>query len=680
VGRMVIEGLDRIGFSGAIYPVNPKYDRLLGRRCYPSVAELPDGVDVLAFCVNHARVLEHLGPAAERGVGAAVVFDGGFAERGDDGRRRQDELVAICQASGIALCGPNCMGFVSPHARSLVYIQPVQDPGSLVGNVGLISQSGSICIGLLADCRRFGWSHVVSSGNEAVLAAVDFLEYLIDDPTTRVIAMFLETVRQPERFVAALDRAADRGKPVVVLKVGRTERARRAITTHTGGLAGEARVFSAVLRAHRAIEVDDLDEMTEVLACGQGARWPSGRRIAVMTNSGGQAELILDGAGSLGLELPALSPGTRAEVQRVIGPITGDGNPLDAWGNGDYRTNMPHGLEVLGADPDTDVVVWCTDSADGAPLGGAERLMEYARILADGARASAKPFYLMGTRSGIFRSEQHAYLKARGIALIGGTRQGLRAIDRLARARASIAPARPAPPGVRPLLAAIARGRRTIHEHDAKRLLAEAGLPVVPETLVATRREALAAAEGIGYPVVLKLVADDVPHRSGLGLVAVGLRDPEDLGQAWDRMTRIRAQSLGDVADVAFLVQRMVRDGIEVLAGISHDPDFGPVLAFGPGGIAVEATAEVALRPLPLRAGDAEGLVGEGTVAKLLTGARGQPPADVEALSRCLYALADYAWADRAAIAEIDLNPIKVLPRGQGCVVVDALIVPRANP
>jgi acetate---CoA ligase (ADP-forming) len=677
---MIIEGLDRIGFSGAVYPINPKYERLLGRRCYPSVTELPAGVDVLAVCVNHTRVLDHLGPAAERGVRAAVVFDGGFAERGDDGKRRQDELIAICKTAGMALCGPNCMGFVSPHARSLVYIQPVQDPRSLAGTVGLISQSGSICIGLLADCRRFGWSHVVSSGNEAVLAAVDFLEYLIDDPATRVIAMFLETVRQPERFVAALDRAADRGKPVVVLKVGRTERARRAITTHTGGLAGEARVFSAVVRAHRAIEVDDLDEMTEVLACCQGERWPSGRRIAVMTNSGGQAELILDGAGSLGLDLPPLSPATRAEVQRVIGTVTGDGNPLDAWGNGDYRTNMPHGLETLGADPDTDAVVWCTDSADGAPLGGAERLMEYARILAAGAKTSAKPFYLMSTRSGIFRSDQHAYLKTHGIALIGGTRQGLRAIDRLARARAARAPARPAPPGSRSPLAAIAGGRRTIHEHDAKRLLAEAGVPVVPERLAGTREEALAAAAEIGYPVVLKLVADDVPHRSDLGLVALGLRDPHDLGEAWNRMTRIRAEQLGHVTDAAFLVQQMVRGGIEILAGISHDADFGPVLAFGLGGVAVETTADVALRPLPLRVGDAEGLVGEGLVAKLLAGFPGQPSADVEALARCLYALADHAWAARAAIAEIDLNPIKVLPRGQGCVVVDALIVPRSDP
>jgi acyl-CoA synthetase (NDP forming) len=208
---MIIESLDRIGFPGQIYPVNPKYETLFGRPCYPSIADLPEAVDLLAVCVNHARVLEHMRPAARRGVRAAIIFDGGFAERGDEGRRRQDELVGICREAGIALCGPNCMGVVNPHARSSIYIQTLADPALLAGNVGLISQSGSICIGLLADCRRFGWSHVISSGNEAVLPAVDYLEYLIDDPATRVIALFLETVREPERFVAALDRAADRG-------------------------------------------------------------------------------------------------------------------------------------------------------------------------------------------------------------------------------------------------------------------------------------------------------------------------------------------------------------------------------------------------------------------------------------------------------------------------------------
>jgi acyl-CoA synthetase (NDP forming) len=678
IGRAVVESLDLMGFAGAIYPINPKYETLLGRRCYPTVAALPAGIDCLAVCVNHERVLEHMRPAAERSIGAVVVFDGGFAEAGAEGRRVQDEIAAICRDAGIALCGPNCMGVVNPHDRSMVYVTALRDPAPLAGNVGLVSQSGSICIGLLADCRRFGWSHVISSGNEAVLNTADFLEYLIDDPETRVIATFTESVGDPERFVAALDRAADRGKPVVVLKAGKSERTRRAVTSHTGGLAGESRVLSAVLRAHRAIEVADLDEMTEVLACCQGERWPRGRRLAVMTASGGQAELILDVASTAGLELPPLAAGVRAEVERVVGALTGDGNPLDAWGNGDFGTNFPHALQVLGADPGSDAVALCSDSFDDQPIGAPSRMLEYARLLAAGARASTKPFYFMTMRSGVFRRDQSEFLREHGIAVIGGTRQGLGAVDRLARWSEPRRPARASTGSGGRLAALLAGGARpTIHEGDAKRVLATAGVPVVRERPVATLDEARAAAATLGYPVVVKVVSDAIPHRSDLGLVAVGIRDQHELAREWARMAHRLREAGQESAVAGFLVQETA-GGLEVFAGVSRDPDFGLVLAFGAGGVMIEALGDVALRVLPLRDGDAEAMIAETRAATLLAGFRGRAPADVTALGRCLDAIADFAWAEREAIAEIDVNPIMVRAQGDGCVVVDALIVPRA--
>ena len=682
IGRTLIESLEGLGFPGEIYPINPKYETVLGRRCYPTVADLPRGVDVLAFCVNHTHVLEHMEPAAARGVGAAVIFDGGFGEAGPDGRGRQERLVAICRESGIALCGPNCMGVVNPHARSMVYLQNLRAPGELgedlaplAGNVGLISQSGSICIGLLTDCRRFGWSHVISSGNEAVLSTADFLEYLVDDPHTRVIATFTETIREPERFVAALDRAADRGKPVVVLKVGKSDRTRRAITSHTGGLAGEGRVVSAMLRAHRAIEVGDLDEMTEVLACAQSERWPRGRRLAVMTASGGQAELMLDLGAASALQLPPLSPAARAEVERVVGAVTGDGNPLDAWGNGHFATNFPHALEVLRGDPGSDAVVLCSDSFDDQPLGTAARALEYGRMLAEAADGAPKPFYFMTMRSGVFRRDLADALRGRGIALVGGVRQGLGAIDRLARWAEPSPPRRPEPARTDRVSAVLGgRARRTVHEGDAKRLLAEAGLPIVGERAVATVSDARAAAAALGYPVVLKVVSDEIPHRSDLGLVIVGVRDEVELATEWERMARRLATS-GLRAD-GWLVQEMARDGLEVFAGVNRDPDFGLVLAFGAGGVLVEALDDAALRPLPLREGDAAAMIAETRAGALLGGFRGRPPGDVDALARSLEALADFAWAEREGIAEVDVNPIVVRERGRGCVVVDALIVP----
>jgi acyl-CoA synthetase (NDP forming) len=325
-------------------------------------------------------------------------------------------------------------------------------------------------------------------------------------------------------------------------------------------------------------------------------------------------------------------------------------------------------------------VTFCSDSFDDQPYGTPERLMAYARVLAEGAARSSKPFYYMTTRSGIFRRDVLAYLREHGIPVIGGTRQGLGAIDRLARWTEPPAPTRPADSGrpgrLAPLLAA---GRRpSIHEHDAKRVLAEAGLPVVAERLVTTLPEGRAAAVALGYPIALKVVSDDIPHRSELGLVAVGLRDERDLALEWERMSR-RLEEMGKRGAIAgFLIQELARDGLEVFAGVSTDPDWGPVLAFGAGGVLVEALADVALRPLPLKEGDAEAMIAETRAGALLAGHRGRPPGDVSALARCLTALADFAWAEREHVAEIDVNPIVVRERGRGSVVVDALIVPRA--
>jgi acyl-CoA synthetase (NDP forming) len=245
------------------------------------------------------------------------------------------------------------MGVLNPHHLSTTYLQELRNPAGLAGNVGIVSQSGGFCISLLSDTRRFGFSHVVSSGNEAVLAAADYLEYLVEDPRTEAIGAFIETIRQPDRFTGALDRAAAMGKPVVVLKVGRSERTRRAVSTHTGGMAGASEAASALLHAHRAIEVSDLTEFTEVLAACQGATRATGRRIGIVTSSGGLAEMILDIADAAALELPPLSAAARDDIVARIGFITGDGNPLDAWGGGTFVTNLPQALSLLDASPTT---------------------------------------------------------------------------------------------------------------------------------------------------------------------------------------------------------------------------------------------------------------------------------------------------------------------------------------
>ena len=433
IGRRLIASLDRIGFTGAIFPVNPNYPTVLGHRCYASIAELPEAPDVAVFCVGHARVLEPFAAAAERGIKAAVIYDGGFAERGEDGRRRQAQIEGICRDRGIALCGPNCIGVLSPHHRSTTYLQELREPAGLAGNVGIVSQSGGFCIGLLNDVRRFGFSHVVSSGNEAVSAAADYLEYLVDDRHTKVIGGFIETVRYPDRFAAALDRAAAQGKPVVMLKVGRTERTQRAVTTHTGGIAGEPGSASELFRAHRAIEVSDLVEFTEAIAAAQSAKHAVGRRLGVITSSGGLAELILDIAASTDLQLPPLPAAVKAEIDQQIGFVNGDGNPLDGWGNGTFLVNLPHALRVFDTSPDHDIIVFCRDNCDGQPFETPELGWAYLELFERAAAGSSKPHYLLHTRPGLMNREQAAHLRKVGIAVVGGLREGLAAIDRLAR-------------------------------------------------------------------------------------------------------------------------------------------------------------------------------------------------------------------------------------------------------
>jgi acetate---CoA ligase (ADP-forming) len=676
--RSLIVALRAIGFTGPIYPVNPKYQTVMNHVCYPTLTDLPEAPDIVVFSIRNPLIPEQVRLAVKRGARSAVIYDSGFAELGEDGARLQAEIAGMCREANMAVCGPNCMGILNPTARVTTYKQSVMKTEGLAGNVGFVSQSGSVAIAMLSDLRRFGISLSISSGNEAVTRTVDYLEYLIDDPATKVIGTFTETVREPERYVAALDRAAAVGKPVVVLKVGKTERTRRAIISHTGGLAGESRVFSELLRAHRAIEVNDLDEMTEVLAVCQGARWPRGRGISVITGSGGLAEMMLDVGTAANLHLPPLSAAERAEAESVIGRITGDGNPFDAWGNGNYAVNVPHAMSVVDKSPQIDSVVYCADTSNEGHLGDPSRILENVKMLTTAAAKSDKPHYLMSSRFGMMNTQQATTLREAGLVLIGGTRQGLGALDRVGRYMTPPPPLRVAAghagKRLNELLAANP-ARRTINEFDAKRLLNAYGVPVTREQCAADLAEATTAAREIGFPVALKVVSDDIAHKTELGLVAVNLQSDQDLALAFATLSQRLARVDPRPSDCKYLVQEFVAGGVEVFAGVSRDPDFGLSLAFGMGGTAIEVTRDFSLRMLPLREGDAETMIAATRGAALLGPLRGKPASDVASLAACLYALADFACANADKLAEIDLNPVKALPDGQGCVVVDALIV-----
>ncbi len=672
LGRTIIRSLDVLGYRGRILPVHPRNETVLDHICHADIREIEGTIDVVAICLSRERVMGEAEKAVARGAGAIVIYSGAFAEAGEQGAEDQRALVAMCREAGVALCGPNCMGIMSLHNRSSIFMMDVVDPARLVGNVGVISQSGSVSIGFLSDTRRFGFSHVISSGNEAATTAARYIEYLVDDPQTGVIGLFAEAVREPERFVAALDRAHDAGKPVVVLKVGRSARAAAAVETHTGGLAGESRVLSAVLKAHRAIEVHDLEEMVEVLAVCQSGRRPQGDRLAVITGSGGHAGLALDLAEGRDLNLPPLPPDARQVIAAKVGSITGDGNPVDVWGQGDFAGNFQVAMRETSICGAYDAVVVLLDNNDNQAVEYEGQDEAITPALIDAHRHASLPFYLMSARHGVMRTSQVRELLDEGITTISGVTQGLGAITRHAawsgssrRCPAHVPPTKQPPDWVL---------RPSLHELDAKRLLAGTGLRTTSSIRVATSGEAVAAARNLGLPVAMKAVGDDLPHRSEHGLVKLALAGGAAVREAFEDLE----QRLTGLPEADIVVQEMASPGVEVIAGIARDPSFGLKIAVGPGGVLAELVDEVALACVPATDDELAALISGHRLDQMLAGWRGAPPADRSALINALKALSEFAAAHEPWIEGIDINPLIVHGEGEGCTVADALIVPRS--
>ena len=670
LGRTIIRSLDVLGYGGRILPVHPRNETVLGHVCHADIREIEGKIDAVAICLSRDRVMGEAEKAVARGAGAIVIYSGAFAEAGSEGADEQRALVAMCREAGVALCGPNCMGTMSLHNQSSLFMMDVVDPPRLAGNVGVISQSGSISIGFLSDTRRFGFSHVISSGNEAMTTAARFIEYLVDDPQTGVIGLFAETVREPERFVAALDRAHEAGKPVIVLKAGRSARAAAAIETHTGGLAGESRVLSAVLKAHRAIEVHDLEEMVEVMAVTQSGRRPAGDRLAVITGSGGHAGLALDVAEGGELNLPPLAPAARQAIEAKVGSITGDGNPVDVWGQGDFAGNFEVAMRETSVSGAYDAVVVLLDNNDGQAVEYEGQDEAITPALIDAHRNATLPFYLMSARHGVMRTSQVRELLDEGIPTISGMSQGLRAITRHAAWNGSLRRCPADVPQVRRPPGWISRP--TLHELDAKRLLAGAGMTVTRSIRVATSGDAAAAARNLDGAVAMKAVGDRLPHRSEHGLVKLALGGDDAVREAFEDLE----QRLAGLPEAEIVVQEMASPGVEVIAGIARDPSFGLVMAVGPGGVLAELVDEVAMALVPATDDELAALVGGRRLQEMLAGWRGAPRADQPALIATLKALSDFAAAHEPWLEGVDINPVIVHGEGEGCTVADALIVP----
>ena len=661
--RFLIEG----GFSGRIHPVTTSgHAELQGRRAYRSVLDIPEPVDHAIIAVPVAAVEQAVADCARHGVRAVQVFTAGFAEAGAEGARLQRRLVAIARGSGMRLIGPNALGLIRPAGGLFATFSTLLNGlRPQPGGVGLATQSGafgSASYGAAA-LRGLGLSCAVATGNEADVDVAECIDYLAEDPETRVICTALEACRDGAALRAALLKAADAGKPVIAMKIGRSAAGAAAAATHTGGLAGNDAVYDAVFAERGAVRARSIDEMLDIAShCDVTGSLPTGPRVAIVTGSGGIGVLMADEAEEHRIALPALPEPASAALREIL-PFAVPANPFDTTAQ---VTSVPQGIErvveTMLAQADCDTVAVYLAHVGLSPQRFAPT---EAALVALKARYPARQLMIVMLSA----PEVTQRLESAGIPVFADPSRAMRALGAawsLRERRASLHRL-PAPPATMPPpLGPVAT------EAEAKARLAEAGLPVPAERVCADAQAAIDAAGHIGYPVVAKIVSPDITHKTEVGGVMLDLADAAAVGAAFDELMRRAAERRPDARLDGVLIAPMQRGGVETIAGVAVDPVFGPMVMFGLGGTAVDLFRDVAFASAPLTRERAARLVDGVRAAVLLQGWRGAPPADRAALVDALVRLSEFAALHAGEIEAIDINPLVV--RQQGCVCLDAVI------
>lgn len=666
---MILTNLLRHGYGGSVVAINPKYERILDAPCYPTLEDVPHEVDLVVVGIGARQMSKLLEQCEAKGVGGLEIITSGFAETGPEGKRRQDELSRWADRTGIVVGGPNCLGLM--HAPSGLHALPTNFERIQAGQVAVILQSGMMAPSVLTPlfARGIGISFAVTSGNEADIELADYIRYFVEDEQTRVIGCFAEQIKSPDRFVEACELAAEHKKPIVMLKIGRSEAGRRAALAHTGSLAGSDAVVDAVLRAHGVSRVSSVDEMLEHLAVFHMPRLPRGSGVAAVIVSGGAAGLLSDLAPACGVEFPPLPPETAHRLKGVVPEYGNVGNPLDITGQGVFDTDILRRSLALLAETDTlDVIIY--GRAFPAYL---DLQSPVARIIEDAIeRYPDKVFLAMSLVGGHLHAGPNPDVpvveptdRLGGIPFVQGSDTGLKAVAALIR-YAAFQRDRRAPVERRTAPGDLGLHDRPLNERESKAVLRQYGIPVTRELLATSLAEARAAADEIGYPVALKLEAPGVVHKTEAGGVILDVGDAAVLERGFAQLS-----AKGDV-----LVQEMVPRGWELLVGMTHDPQFGPVIAVGLGGIFVDVMQDVQLVLPPLTESQAHNALERlrGFDA-LKHGARTYPPADLDALVDILLRFSELCQDLRDQIQEIDINPLIVSERG--ALAVDALVVPR---
>jgi acyl-CoA synthetase (NDP forming) len=677
-GRALSNLVDESDYKGTLYLTNPSKDDINGRLCYRSVLDLPEAPDVAVVAVPASAVMQVLEQCAEKGIRFVILFTSGFGETGDEGKRLEAQMKEIVRRSGMRIYGPNCPGLSNINKRLGFTFSPAFKLDLQSGPVGIATQGGGLGRTFLqAMDRGIGAGLWSSAGNEVDLEISDFIYYMAEAPDIKVIVTLIEGFKDGKKFVAAVQHAARKGKPVVALKIGKSDYGIKAAQSHTAAIAGSADVNSAVFRQLGIIEVDDVDELVDTAWLLARALPKGNDQVAVYCSSGGTAALAADMIGASGLTLTTFQPQTTEFLARSLPSFAAIGNPVDT--TTEILTNpgvVDSTLKAIADDVGTSLILYPSPLEYGTvSLQGAESAIRVQAStdvpilpvwMSDRQGAGYKAFVAAGLTPA--RSVGKAVKAVRRWVTYGNW---LKAYD----------------PAYIPLMmrADIESGEtpavqcRTMAESEAKAWLAKYDIPLLASGIAASREDARRIADSIGYPVVAKVASADITHKSDVGGVIIGLANGDAVVEGWDKIHAAVKQAKPDANIDGLLIECMAPGGgVEILIGVHRDPTFGHMLTFGLGGIYVEIFKDVTRRMLPLTPNDAEALVREIQSFPLLDGARGKPRADIPALVQLLLRISDFVVANAARIEELDINPVWVGALGQGALPLDAVIVLRS--
>lgn len=654
LGYAVLRNLLQHGYTGPIYPVNPKADEIMGVHCYPSILDVPDPVELAVIIAPAAATPDIMEQTGQRGIRRVIIISGGYSEIGASGAALENRIVEIARRYGARIIGPNCVGVIDTHTGMDTTFGPdMPKPGAIT----FVSQSGAVCGGVIdwASGAGIGLGRIVTLGNQADVTETDILELLADDDNTRVIAMYLEGVDDGRRF-ARVARHVSAIKPIVAIKVGYTEAGRQAAASHTGALAGTDHAYRAAFHHAGILRVPHLEALFDAAISLANQPLPRGNRVAILTNSGGPGTMASDALSMHGLRMATLTDETRFVLRQFLQPHASVSGPVDMLGGADEH-DYARALDALLKDPGVDAVL---------VVNVPQALVPAVRIVREIAEV-------------VHRCQAHAECNKPVMTCMIGDVSLPEAIEFMRRAEL---PVFPFPEPAAAALGVMVQRRKWLERPPqisrcsptAENL--QARIPTPPGKLARSASAAARVAREIGFPVAVKVASPDISHKSDVGGVEVGLQTASAVREAFQRVTEKARRAKPDARIEGVTVQAMARPGREVIVGAVRDPQFGPLVMFGSGGVYVELLKDVSFRLAPVARSEAKAMIDETAAGKLLSGLRGQPPADKSAVADVIVAVSELVAADER-IMELDINPLVVYNEGQGAVAVDVRMMTR---